>query len=264
MTFPTRRGVACHIEWRSGVKDCIQEELMKRVLFLTVLALAACGGSGNANVALLARAGSAASTAAIPAGQQALTLNLGNGIVINRLRVVINEVKLEGTAAAADAGTAGEVEFRSAPVLLDLSGTALDNATAQQITIANVRAGTYREIKFKIHKPSSSESGVGSDAGLAAMANQGSSVIVDGTIDNAPFTFTSSVDAQQQAEGTFDFTEGTHGLTLNLDATTWFGGSGASRLDPRQSGSRSQIENNIQNSFKAFQDDDHDGHEDHR
>jgi hypothetical protein len=243
----------------------IQEDFMKRISrSLLLLALAACGGSGTAKVTLSGRTGTAASTAATAAGQQSQPLDLGNGIVINRLRVVLSEVKLEGTASS-DAGTGEEVEFKSAPMLLDLQGAALDNGTTQQITVSDVKPGTYRELKFKIHKPSQSDTGVASDAGLAAMANQNVSIIVDGTIDtgtNNGFTFMSAVDAQQQAEGTFDLTEGDHAMTLNLDPTTWFGPAGSSRLDPRVGNNRSQIENNIQQSFKAFQDDDRNGHED--
>jgi hypothetical protein len=48
---------------------------------------------------------------------------------------------------------------------------------------------------------------------------------------------------------------------VNVDASSWFTFNG-SRLDPRNEQNRSQIENNIQNSFKAFKDDDHDGQPD--
>ena len=239
---------------------------MTRISCVLVLTLAAaCGGSGNSQVTLSARAGAAASTAATATGQQAQPLDLGNGIIVTHLRVVLSEVKLEGTAST-DAGTGEEIEFKTAPMLLDLAGASLDSGTTQQIAVSNVKSGTYREIKFKIHKPSPTDTGVSSDAGLAAMANQGASIIVDGTIDTSPFTFTSAVDAQQQAEGTFNLADGDHAMTLNLDATTWFGGTGSSRLDPRNpTGTvRSQIESNIKNSFKAFQDDDHNGREDHR
>jgi hypothetical protein len=248
---------------------------VKRISSLIIVTLAACGGSNNATVALGARAGTAASTTASTGAsalnQQGRLLTLDNGIVITRLRMVIDEVKLEGAAAtAADAGVADagedqgdEVEFKTAPVLLDLSGSSLDNGTTQQVTIADVKAGTYREIKFKIHKPSSADAGVSADSGLSEMAAKNASVIVDGTIDGATFSFVSSVDAQQELEGTFNLGDGNHTLTLNLDATTWFGSTVSARLDPRVPGNVSAINNNIQRSLKAFQDDDHDGHEDH-
>jgi len=46
-----------------------------------------------------------------------------------------------------------------------------------------------------------------------------------------------------------------------VDPSTWFTSSGA-RLDPRTESNRSQIESNIESSFKAFKDDDEDGVED--
>ena len=68
------------------------------------------------------------------------------------------------------------------------------------------------------------------------------------------------MNTEQRFEGAIDLKDGSN-LTVNVDASTWFT-SGGSRLDPRSEANRSQIENNIQNSFRAFKDDDHDGHED--
>jgi len=233
---------------------------MNRISCLLVLTLAAaCGGSNNASVALSARTGTAASTAASAVNQQAQALQACGSIVITRLRMVVSEVKLEGPSST-DAGTAGEVEFKSAPMLLDLSGTSLDNGTTQQVTVADVPAGTYSEMRFRIHDISQTEAG--SDAGLQAMAAKNASIIVDYTNGGAPLTFVSNVDAQQKLEGTFNLTEGSHAMTLNVDASTWFTKAGAC-LDPAKAGNLSDINNNIQNSLKAFQDDDHNGREDH-
>jgi hypothetical protein len=233
---------------------------MNRISCVLVLALAACSGSNTANVTLGARAGATASTAASATNQQAQALEACNGtIVVSRVRMVLSEVKLEGPSSS-DAGTGDEVEFKSAPMLLDLAGTTLDSGTTQQVTVADVPAATYREIKFKIHKLSQGEAG--SDAGLQAMG--ANSVLVDYTKNGgAPLTFTSDVDAQQQLEGTFDLAEGSHTLTLNVDASTWFT-NGTRCLDPAIGSNLSDINNNIQNSLKAFRDDDRDGHDDHR
>ena len=229
---------------------------MKRVMFAFVLGLAACGGSGTAHVGLGARAGTTASTAAAASTQQAQPLDLKNGIVVTRLRVVLSEVKLETDAAS------GEVEMKTAPLLIDLLEPDLESGTPREVNLAEVHAATYRELKFKIHKPSLGDSGVALDNGLFWMASENASVIVDGTVDGKPFTFKSGVDAQQSLEGTFTFGDGNHYVTLNLDPSAWFGGPGTARLDPVES-NRSRIENNVQQSFKAFQDDDHDGHRDH-
>src|SRR5207237_10188434 len=74
--------------------------------------LAGCGGP---NLSFSVRAGSPA-TGTLARG----ALTVGNGIVLNRLRVVIRKVELE------KAGTLEMDEIASGPYLLDLSGTGLD------------------------------------------------------------------------------------------------------------------------------------------
>jgi len=217
------------------------------------IGLAACGGSGTAHVALGARAGTAASTAGAQ-GQQVQPLDLKNGIIVTRLRIALSEVKLE-------AGS-GEAELKTAPLLVDLLQPDLESGTPHEVNLADVQAATYRELKFKIHKPSLSDRGVAVDNGLFWMASENASIIVDGTVDARPFTFKSAVDAQEELPGSFAFGDGNHYVTLNLDPSGWFGGAGTARLDPTVDSNRAQIENLVQHSFLVFQDDDHDGHRD--
>jgi hypothetical protein len=227
---------------------------MNRSFAVFVIMLAACGGSGTARVGLGARAGTAASTALAPEAVQALDLD--NGIVITRLRVALSEVRL----ATGHGGA--EREMKAAPLLIDFLQPDFESGTSREVDIADVPAATYRELKFKVHKPALTDPGVSLDNGLFWMASDSASVIVDGTVDGKPFTFKSGVDADETMEGTFDLGDGDHYVTLNLDATGWFGGSDASRLDPTIDANRPAIEGNIQRSFKAFKDDDHDGRED--
>jgi hypothetical protein len=237
----------------------------RTILMAVVLLAAACGGS--AKLSLSARGGSSLAAAAAPRPN---ALTLSNGIVVNRVRVVISELKLETAASAAvaatvaasadaDGGSAeadGEDEIEAGPFLLDLSGTALDG-TVQKVLDASLKPGSYREIRFKVHKVLAAES---TDPALKAMSDAGASIIVDGTIDGATYSFVSSLEAQQKSEGTFDLAADSN-LTLNVDETNWFG-SATARLDPRVEANRSQIENNIKSSFRAFRDNDHDGHDD--
>ena len=229
---------------------------MKRVLFLTaILALAACSGGGS-QLSLSARAGS--STAAAATAPTALTLS--NGITIDHVRVAIREVELERESAQPD-DTRDAEEFEAGPFVLDLSGNAL-NGTVQQVAVKDVPAGSYREVKFKVHPPSASDS---SDAAVQAMAAAqpgGASIIVEGQIDGQAYTFLSAVDAEEKFEGNFTFAGGAQNVTLNIDPSMWFGGTGSSRLDPRVAGNKSAIENNIQASMKVFEDDDRNGQDD--
>jgi hypothetical protein len=230
---------------------------MKRVLSLTaIVALAAC--SGGQQLSLSARAGSSSAVAMAPRANAALTLP--NGITVDRLRVAIREVELERADAQPD-DTRDAQEFEAGPFVLDLSGAAL-NGTVQQVMVNDVPAGTYRELKFKIHPPSTSDS---SDAAVQAMATAqsgGASIIIEGQIDGQPYTFMSTLDAEEKFEKTFTLTGGNDNVTLNLDPSTWFGGTGSARLDPRVAGNKSTIENNIQASLQVFEDDDRNGQDD--
>lgn len=234
-------------------------------LILSAAALFACGGS-TLSLSYHAGAPTPATAFAVPSsGSKALTLS--NGIVLSRVRIVISEVTLEPldtTATVASTSTStevdGEDEVEAGPILLDLSGAALDGGVVQKVTDASFKAGTYHEIKFKIHKPEGSENGVAGNAAVKEMADRNASVIVDGTIDGVAFTFVSALEAQQRSEGTFVLKAGSN-VTLNLDETTWFG-SATARLDPRVEANRSQIESNIRASFRAFKDDSRSGHSD--
>jgi len=217
-----------------------------RTAIAVVLAVlvAGCGGQ---NLSLSVRAGPPATSTL---ARSALTV--GNGIVLNRVRIVIRKVELE------KAGTLEMDEVASGPYVLDLSGASLDSGGVAKVLETSFTPGTYSEIKLEIHKPENGEVGVNGD--LTAMIAANASIIADGTIDGADFTFTTAVSAEQQFEGNLVLNAGSN-LTLNVDPSTWFTSNGA-RLDPRTESNRSQIESNIESSFKAFKDDDEDGVED--
>jgi hypothetical protein len=236
---------------------------MRNLVAVLLLALAAACGGGNA-LSLSARAASAASTSPTALTSSMLrsdALTLSNGITIDRLRIVVEKLELERASATPDDAVDLQ-EFEAGPFLIDLSGAEL-SGTVQTVVSASIPPGTYREVKFDLHKPDLSEPGVASNPALSAMAAAQQSIIVDGTIDGQPFSWSSQVDAEQQFAGTFDVGTGAQNVTLNIDVTGWFGGSGSARLDPRVSSNQSQIENNVQASFKVFDDENRDGVEDH-
>jgi len=217
------------------------------VAIVLVAAVAGCGGGPNLSFSV--RAGSpTATTAALSRN----ALVAGTGIVLDRVRLVIRKVELE------KAGTAEMSEVASGPYLLDLSAADLDSGTVSKVLDASFTPGTYSEISFELHNAEDGD--LAANPALAEMAAAKASIIADGTIDGVAFSFKTAVTAEQKFEGTLDLQDGSN-LTLNVDAASWFT-SGGSRLDPRNESNRSQIENNIQNSFQAFRDDDHDGHDD--
>ena len=226
---------------------------MKRFLIGTVALLSACAGGNSAPVSF------SVSTRSAAASSRALVV--AGSIDIQRVRINVGRLKLEGPAAAAssvavpregsdddggDGGESGEIEVRQGPFVLDLDAAALNGAITR-VFDADVAAGTYREFRLDI---------------LPSAALQNASVIVDGTVDSQPFTFTSSLEATQQKEGSFVVGGSTANITLSIDPAGWFG-TAAARLDPRVAANRAAIESNLRRSIDVFQDDDGSGHENH-
>ena len=223
---------------------------MKPLLSAALVAsLASCGGN---NLSFSVRAGAPAATASRS------DLTLAGNIVLTHVRIVVRDLQLEKADGKED-DDSDDDNIASGPYLLDLPAAALDGGSVAQVLDASFQPGTYKEIKLKIHKLTSSDSFAG-NAGLEAMNAAGASVIAEGTIDGANFTYTSSVETKQESKGTIELKDGSN-LTLNVDPTGWFTGSGG-RLDPRDSANVSAIDDNIKKSFKAFKDDDKNGHDD--
>ncbi len=244
------------------------------VFSLAPLLLSACGGS-DVTVGVSARVGVPQATAAGTVRQQVV---LANGIEVDRVRVVVRKLELEGPGAGSgsdddsdggsddsdggsDDSSGDDGEFETGPFLIDLSGAGLEGQLVA-LPQVSVPAGSYDEIEYKIGVPSASQAG--GDSALLDMAQRQASLIVDGTIDGEPFSFVSGISVEQEREVGFEVGgAGNEGITINLDLTRWFVGEGGTRLDPRQEENRSRIENNLQRSIDAFDDCDRDGREDH-
>lgn len=227
-------------------------------------------------------------------------LDLGNGILLDRVRVVVRKLVLEPARAAADAGGApsscdtcccrdgvtchdagddgltdterdhdsdGDSDHDTSndvilgPLLADLSGETLAGGL-DQIFNGKMPEGTYEEIELVIGPITAAAAG--SDAALAEMAAQGASIVVDGSVDGKPFTFVSGLTAEFEIEENVVVSGGKiANLTLSLGAKHWFDGSGAARCDPTDPQCKSKIEKLIRAAIHAFEDDDRNGHDDH-
>jgi len=271
------------------------------ILAASVLLLAGCSDAGTGTTAdAIVRFNVATSASAAAAGAMALTgtpdtLTDGtNTLVIDTAQMVLRDIKfhMAETAVCSDASSnedpnddsghqgdsssTGDInmlhdddgndsdcdELRIGPYLLDLP---LDNGPARSFTI-DLPAGTYREVKFKVHKASRAE-----DASFVTAHPEFDqrSVRVVGTWNGVAFVFTSDVSAEQETEFSpplaVDGTTGTD-LTLFVDLSTWFLVDGA-LVDPAQANDEqpfaSQVKDNIKSSIRAFEDDDRDGEDDH-
>jgi hypothetical protein len=266
---------------------------MKATVLVLAIALAACsGGSGTGKLNL----SSHVTTAAVAGGAAApaAALAIGDHVTLDRARFLIRKVVLEaeGTgpdtdgSATNDGGTAetlaaasatlsattasaesasddpaddgDDLVVRAGPLVIDLSGAKLDGGVALLFD-QSVPAGTYDDLKFQIHKLTPGESV--SDPDFVAL---GKSIILDLTVDGTPFRFTSDLTAVSESSGPIVVPDGgTTNVTVTVDPSGWFTGSGGAFLDPRVEANRSQIEQNIRSSIRGFEDDDHDGEPDH-
>ena len=234
-------------------------------------AVAACsdnpaGPEGQGTVVFqLATAG----TGATSAPSLAVTVTRGTDvIVISDVQLVARKIKLdrEDSSCPADIEEDPEEEaecpsLKLGPLLLD---PPLEEGVSPTFTV-DIPAGVYDELQLQIHKPAGSN-----DAAFIA-ANpdfNGVSIRVNGTWNGTPFTFTTDLTQVIEIELEDPVTvevDGETGLTLLLDVRGWFlDQGGVALLNPSNltQQARSRIEQNIRQSFHAFQDDDEDGEAD--
>ena len=186
----------------------------------------------------------------------------GDTLVIDQVQIVLREIELElQDHSGCDTVTTGHdacEEFEAGPVLVDLP---LGGAVETAVSI-DIPAGTYDELKFKIHTPEDSDA-----AFLAAHPDfAGLTIRVTGSYNGAPFTYTSGLDAEQELPlvPALVVTDGgtATNVTLRVDVQSWFsvGGQLVNPATGNTGGANeSVIKENVKNSFKAFEDDNRDG-----
>jgi hypothetical protein len=178
-------------------------------------------------------------------------------VILSEVKILLSEIELEGLETMDSDGDGDEdgeeVELGPFVVPLNLNG----NLTT--IAGAMIPNGTYDEIEFEIRKPEDDEN-VG-DADFVDATDR-YSIVVRGTYHDTAFVWKTSLDIEQELElnppMVVNDSLGASNVSILVNPFSWFIDNGAA-MDPRDEGNRSQIENNIQNGFKAFKDDDKDG-----
>ena len=260
--------------------------------------LAACGGDssndgGNGpgttpvlGFSLAVRpAGTAASRMASLAEPYTITDASGNTLTLDKVEMVLREIELkradrdvvcgeddansdddsnDDSSDDASADDCEELEF--GPVLFDLN---LGGGATQVFTV-EVAAGSYDKLEFEIHKPE--DDGDANDAAfLAAHPDfRDVSIRVSGSYNGTPFTYVTDLGEEQEQALVPPLSVATAAatdLTLFVDVNGWFRTGAGTLVDPASANvggaNQSLVENNIENSFDAFEDGDHDGHDDH-
>lgn len=151
------------------------------------------------------------------------------------------------------------------PVLIDLP---LDGTTAVVLD-ALVPAGTYKRLQARLHAVKPGDEGVG-DFLTAHPEFEGISVKVVGVFTDAEaatheFTFTSNMNVVSAVnfETPVTVDAATTNLTIDVDVASWFTSASGGVINPTSSANQRVIEKQIRASLRAFEDDDHDGDDDH-
>lgn len=252
------------------MKLIAKENVVKQLTFCSVvvaqavlLSMAACSdqsGTLRLNMKLAAmNATGGQPTGTL--GADGLTIDDGtNVLVITSAEVAIEHVEFERAEATVDCDDAVDEdaceEFETAPMIVTLP---LDGTVAKPIT-ADVPVGTYDEIEFDIDD-------LGDEPADETLLTErpdfsSISVLVTGTFNGVPFTYSSDLDAEQEIELaeplviSDDRTATT--VTLTVDVAKWFVSEGMV-LDPSTAlddGANEEIvEENIEASFEGADDD---------
>jgi hypothetical protein len=251
---------------------------------LALLGAVACSdsnGHGNVSLSLSAQkpltpplaasvTGSAGAPSVVMVGDSTVIVLGNDSVILRSLDVVLGKIemkRLETSACDAVEGNGDCEEFETGPVLASFPLGVTNTAAAVAV---NAPAGQYDELEFEIHKTDPT-----GDAAFIALnpGFSGISIRVTGTYSKAgtrsDFTYTSDLDASEEVAFAqpLSVTDGVAAnLTIRLDVSTWFVDAG-SLVDPNSANkggpNESVVQNNIQNSVDAFEDDNHDGHDDH-
>lgn len=229
--------------------------------------LGACSSSSGPSSAgrqvafqLATRKAAPAPGAALVAGQEVIAAG-NDTIIVTSAQLVLRKIELERAVASPVCDTTANVEddcaeLESGPVLLDLP---LGGGAQRSFSVA-IDTGSYAKAKLEIHKPSGSE----------VPGFDGVSIKLVGTYNGTAFTFTTDLDAEQE----FSFnpplavtdSTGAH-MTLFVDLASWFANGSGGLIDPATASiggaNEGIVKNAIQTSFDAFEDEDHNGGDDH-
>lgn len=229
------------------------------------LALAACDNStGTANHPVTVSFATQASTGA----GAAFDVTVGDGtntIVITKAQIVVRKLELKSATAGecpeTDDSSDDCEEVKAGPMLVDLPVT----AGATSALTASIPAGTYRELEFQIHKPTSSAADQALVTQNPNFAN--ASIRVEGTYNGTPFVYTSTLTDVFELEFNPPITldADNKNVTIKVDLTKWFR-NGTAVINPTTANpgqpNEQLVNNNIRSSLKSFEDDDHNGHDD--
>lgn len=191
---------------------------------------------------------------------------------LTEVKILLRDIKLEMEDGIEDENEnegegehenddGGSYTLRVGPFVinLNLSGMTTD------FVVANIPAGLYEEVKFKIHQIEASETSPDPEFKEGDDSSLRYSVIVKGLYNSDTFVYKSRKSAHQKLEfePPIQLLENSElNLTIKVDPYNWFYKDDI-LMDPSDPANENDIDNNIEESFEeAYEDDDHDGDHD--
>lgn len=243
---------------------------------LTLLALMAggCSDAGPSDLNQLSfNLATRPASAAVGTGSYAIvgtpeTFTDGtNTLVISKVELVLREIELHRAGVLTDCGTGVSddcEELQIGPLLVDVP---LGTPGAARNFGVQLVPGSYDQVEFEIHKASPSD-----DAAFVQAHPElaDASVRVSGTYNGTAFTYIGRFDVEMKfplSPALVASETAASDLTLFVDLDQWFRDQGGSLIDPMTANSGQAnsgvVEQNIKTSLEAFEDNDHDGRDDH-
>jgi hypothetical protein len=242
-------------------------DLLSRLAFgILCILVSGCGGGGGSD-----DSGSAITFAVPVSGGQVANQSLvvtddsDNTLAFESVEIVVRELEFELENSdddcddiRADIDDCSEVELGPFVVELNLDGSMRTAVTA------DVPAGLYDEVEFDVHKVSSGDTE--DSEFLAAHPDlEDVSIRVFGTFNGNSFTYVSDIMDEQEIEFSpaLEVIDGEPvSVTIQIDVVSWFTDSSGDLIDPQTANkggdNESEVNNNIQDSFDAFEDEEDD------
>ena len=186
-------------------------------------------------------------------------------LVITSVDMVLREIELkrQQTAVSCDS-TAAEHACEEMELGAILVSVPLAAGATTEFAVP-IDSGTYTKAEFKVHKPGSdSVDQAFTTANPTWPANV--SIRVTGRYNGTAFTFTTPLDVEQETAFVpplvIDASGSATNLTLRVNVASWFKTGGGTLVNPASANlggaNESLVHDNIKNSFKTFEDHNHD------
>ena len=170
-------------------------------------------------------------------------------IQLDTVKILLRDIKIKNQSGN------DETNIKVGPFVVYLN----INDMTTDFAVGNVPPRSYDRIRFRIHTLEDSETPPDPEF---KEGNLRYSVIVKGLYNSVPFVYKSKKSAHQdlKLETPIVVTDNsTANLTITVDPPDWFYKDNV-LMDPNDPANESDINNNIERSFKkSFRDDDHDG-----